>query len=366
MSRTRSCKAIRIAAILRERIAGGVPDSSFASARELGREFGVSRRTADRAVRLLADEGLLTRIPGAGTYLAGVKRLPRIICLQPGSAFSSLPSGSYGRYCWNLLSEELKHYRCECTFICVDDLYKRHFSTNLWKKYDGLLAHSVYSDIHSRQLIAEFPGPVAWVGPLFPLLPSGSQAIPDYMPALLKLLHLARREGMQYCHFCMHNRHFEALYREAADLSGFTKEVCRYHFLEKISLQNATALGMTLDADLRKTVFFCDSDELASGLYLAFRKRGVRVGDFQIVGSGNMESLGYRLLGDEAHLTTIAIDRKALVRAVLECFFKQIDSGSGNSLILRVPAQVVFRDSAFSGTGRKTGARQRKKSDIIA
>ena len=55
----------------------------FKSARETAQEFKVSRQTADRALRLLAEEGILTRIPGAGTWKNGVRKKFRIACTPP-------------------------------------------------------------------------------------------------------------------------------------------------------------------------------------------------------------------------------------------------------------------------------------------
>jgi GntR family transcriptional regulator len=61
----------RVAASLRERVTGGewVPGEALPSVRALAAEYGVSPPTVSRAVRVLADEGLLTVVPGWGTFV---------------------------------------------------------------------------------------------------------------------------------------------------------------------------------------------------------------------------------------------------------------------------------------------------------
>jgi len=62
---------VRIAASIRRRIVSGelAPGAPVPSVTTLVQEHGVSRITASHALQLLADEGLVERIPGLGYYV---------------------------------------------------------------------------------------------------------------------------------------------------------------------------------------------------------------------------------------------------------------------------------------------------------
>jgi GntR family transcriptional regulator len=68
----------QIARVLRTRIFHGLypPDALIPSENELGREFGVSRLTARKAIQELRHEGILVSRRGSGTYVA---RDPQIV-----------------------------------------------------------------------------------------------------------------------------------------------------------------------------------------------------------------------------------------------------------------------------------------------
>lgn len=60
---------VQLADILRARIASGAITSRLPSERDLQQEFGSAPMTVRKAVRLLADEGIVTTVAGRGSFV---------------------------------------------------------------------------------------------------------------------------------------------------------------------------------------------------------------------------------------------------------------------------------------------------------
>ena len=61
----------QLADILRERIASGDITGRLPSERELQQTYGTAPMTSRRAIRMLAEEGLVQTVPGRGTFVKG-------------------------------------------------------------------------------------------------------------------------------------------------------------------------------------------------------------------------------------------------------------------------------------------------------
>lgn len=86
---------VQLAAILREMIRSGQlsPGTPTPSGPALANEFGVSRYTADRALDLLASEGLVQRVAGIGTIVTCAVPATEVIQILPGTKVTArLPS----------------------------------------------------------------------------------------------------------------------------------------------------------------------------------------------------------------------------------------------------------------------------------
>ena len=74
--RLRADRALQVADVLRRQVLHGlVGDGLLPSETSLADEFGVSRNTVREALDLLREEGLVERVPGVGTVVAGSKYL---------------------------------------------------------------------------------------------------------------------------------------------------------------------------------------------------------------------------------------------------------------------------------------------------
>ncbi len=82
----------KIMEYIREEMRSGryAPGDRIPSENELSRMFGVSRLTASRAIEKLADEGLLVRIPGLGTFVSGMSDVEEEKLVYVGVAIDDL------------------------------------------------------------------------------------------------------------------------------------------------------------------------------------------------------------------------------------------------------------------------------------
>jgi DNA-binding GntR family transcriptional regulator len=62
---------VQLAALLRSQIGDGTITKRLPSAKTLSQEHGVSHITAERALVMLKNEGLITPVIGKGYYVAG-------------------------------------------------------------------------------------------------------------------------------------------------------------------------------------------------------------------------------------------------------------------------------------------------------
>ena len=68
----------QVAGILRDQITSGKiePRRPIPSIRTLCETYGIARATAGKAIRLLADEGLIRRVPGKGWFVTPQSERP--------------------------------------------------------------------------------------------------------------------------------------------------------------------------------------------------------------------------------------------------------------------------------------------------
>jgi GntR family transcriptional regulator len=86
----------QLAQLLRELIRSGdlVPGDRVPSEPQLARKYSVSRDTAQRALAMLADEGLITRRRGVGSIVASVELVTEVTA-RPGTRISArLPTSA--------------------------------------------------------------------------------------------------------------------------------------------------------------------------------------------------------------------------------------------------------------------------------
>lgn len=319
----------------------------FKSAREIAREFSVSRQTADRALRLLAEEGALVRRPGAGTWKTGRRKTFRIACIvnepflyYPLERYSDLPER------FRLLQDELEASRCEFEIFSIRVLRRQHFSPRLFTGYDALLADSDFNDPESRRLVTFFPGPKVWLAHDHPIQEPQNQVMSDFITGFVELFQEAQRRRISRLEIHLARPYFGDFITNALQLSGWQEKDYRFISCPGSGSQlSAYKAGLKMEVT-PDVMHVCDLDITACGFYEAFLDRGLKPGDFALSGVGNIESLGFLPFGT-ACITTLSTPRRETVHAAVSLLLEELHNKNDASRIIRCPAHPVFRASAF-------------------
>lgn len=100
------------------------------SEKELSEQYHVSRITSKKAVELLAEEGLVTRIPGKGTFVIEHQETPKALEVPAGSIAEK--KTSFGSYACN---------RC-----CAGRIRGGFWMPDAWKYRNGMPESGFWDD----------------------------------------------------------------------------------------------------------------------------------------------------------------------------------------------------------------------------
>lgn len=334
----------QIADDLRGKIDGGeLPVSGrIVSARQLAALYHCSHQTASSALNQLAEEGLIARKRGSGSWLRQKVVRPRIACLLGGNNFSDF---SMLPYLVKLLLLLLEKNQCDYRLFSLKELQAAHFSPRTFRDFDGLITDTRFSDPNSMQLIYEFDRPKLWPWPTFYQLAAGSQVIAEYVTAFHQVLRKARLRGIRKC-YLYYRTGFMDILRAAVTGSGW--DASQIEYVDQGACNTILAAckyGMNIPAGPEILHITC-ADMIAWGFFEAMLERGLKPGDFHITGLGNMEAQGFTPLG-APKLTTIDHPREPYLEMAIKMLCRQIREKSNVSEIIRIPGELVLRESAF-------------------
>ena len=337
--------AERIAGNLRAELSAdtGKSRGKLPSARNLAELYNCSHQTANSALNILANEGLIIRKHGSGSWQRQVKRRIRIACLLDDNNPSDFSTLSYLVKFLLLLLEK---NQCDYQLFSFSDLKSANFSPHIFRDFDGLITDTRYNDPYSKQLIYEFDRPKLWPWPTFYHLASGNQVVADYISAFVQILKKAKLWGIKKCCLYYRRNEFSDIMQAAVAGSGWDESAIEYISLGSLnSIMGACKYGMNIPAG-PDILHMTSADLIAWGFFEAMQERGLEPGDFHITGLGNMEAQGFVPLG-EPKLTTTHHPREPYLEMAVQMFCRQIREKSNISEIIRIPGEVILRESAF-------------------
>ena len=335
--------AVKIADQLRSELLNNCGEKIFWSSRKLAGSFNCSHYTVNAALNILASEGLLQRKRGAGSWQQQTVARPRIACLMDDNRVSSF---SMLQYLVKLLLLLLEKNQCDYQLFSFQDLKSANFSPHIFRNFDGLIIDTRFNDPNSRQLIYEFDRPKLWPWPTFYHLATGNQVVADYLSVFGLILKKAKLWGVKKCYMYHRKDDFYSIMRSAFDGSGWEKDQVEYIDLGNINtILAASKYAMNIPVG-PEILHITSADMIAWGFFEAMLERGLEPGDFHITGLGNMEGFGFTPLG-EPKLTTTHHPREPYLEMAVQMFCRQIREKSNVSEIIRIPGELILRESAF-------------------
>ncbi len=344
----RHTKAGEIAAelkrtLLRKELPSG---ARIPSVRNLVLRYGISSVTADKVLKILAEENFVCRIPKKGTFIKhNPPALPKIAFLCGENDFSQDPFIHSGiEYAYRTFSElDVIPER-----IPYSALLNGNSSEELLSRFNGLLLSYSYLDAKTLPLFRKFPGKIMVVSHYFRAEElSCSQVIPDLLPALSELAF--RTDLKSYRKIVI----LRATHRNALALDSILEK-----FLEQLSLRihdriiidpvtrNPVAAAYRFflknKTDFSNTLLISCSDFFSFGLRDAFTDNGQPMPD--ILGIDNLEDYEPPESGKK-FFTDIDKDYPKIFTVAARKLVEMVMNRDDLNYMITIPAKLILRDS---------------------
>lgn len=330
-------------ALLRKELPSG---TRIPSVRNLVLRYGISSVTADKVLKILAQEDFVSRIPKRGTFIKHTPPvLPKIAFFCGENDFAQDPFIHSGvEYAYRTFSElDVIPER-----IPYSALLNGKASEELLARFNGLLLSYSYLDAKTLPLFRKFPGKIMVLSHYFPADElSCSQVIPDLLPALSELVR--RTDLRSYRKIVI----LRADHRNALALDSILEK-----FLEQLSLRihdrividpitrNPVAAAyryfLKNETDFSNTLLISCSDFFSLGLRDAFTDRGVPMPD--ILGIDNLEDYEPPENGKK-FFTDIDKDYPKIFTVAARKLVEMIMNRDDLNYTITIPAKLILRDS---------------------
>lgn len=349
--------ANKIATELREMILGKrlKIDEPLVSVRTLAQSYGVALKTADRALNQLAEEGLIYRRQGSGSFVKNTEKRQRVIGLVVVLNPVLEEELVYDK--WSLLKYKcdtniIKYFEDKGFVVRVISYHELAISSGMRNKssLDGLDGVLVSGARHSPKVMAALgncPVPVVIYGTEYPV-PNFSYSVPDYNVALKDLFKRFDIDAFDGC-LMFHEKHDNAIVRKktffaAALRAGFSQSALAGVVVEVSSCYRTVT---NLLDRLRGKLIISSSDYLSEHIVYALRDAGLEPGiDMELVSFDGFESQGFAPF-DEPTLTAIEFPLNGIRDAAAKLLETKMDNDDGCQHIVKVPSKLTIRRSAL-------------------
>ncbi len=330
-------------ALLRKELPSG---TRIPSVRNLVLRYGISSVTADKVLKILAQEDFVSRIPKRGTFIKHTPPvLPKVGFLCGESDFVHDPFLQTGvEYAYKTFSGlDVIPER-----IPYSALLNGKASEELLSRFNGLLLSYTYLDSKTISLFQKFTGKIMIVSHYFPADEiSCSQVIPDLLPALSEFA--LRTDLKSYRKVVI----LRATHNNALALDEVLEKFLRSHSIPvhtRIVIESLTRnpVGAAYryflknETDFSNTLLISCSDFFSMGLRDAFTDNGRPMPD--ILGIDNLEDYEPPENGKK-FFTGIDKNYPKIFTVAARKLVEMIMTRDELNYTVTIPARLILRDS---------------------
>ena len=341
--------------IFRDKLRAG---EQLESNSELARRFGVSTLTADRAVRLLVNEGLVYRKQGVGTFIAE-RNAPnkRPVC-RIGVADAIFPAAPEWQSAMGIRTRSGIQYfyskQCEVKMLDYPTVCDPERFAEAAAGLDGILAAAEFIDPVSLGNFKKFSMPIVVSNleeekdiPFHQVILDNRSGIREAVEKIIRkdypeivIVYEGHPNGLRR----------KKMFEECMVSAGYSPDRIRSYGVETDALRNGIPsyrLGLKLCPKIKGKFLFSTSDVVSFSMLEAFLEKGLKAGeDFQLLSYDNLEDYEYRPY-KSPYLTTIDAPKVRQAERAAELLLEQIRRKSDETVIIRIPTRLVIRKTAF-------------------
>jgi len=330
-------------ALLRKELPSG---ARIPSVRSLVLRYGISSVTADKVLKILAQEDFVSRIPKRGTFIKhNPPVLPKVAFFCGENDLSHDP----------LLQTGVEHvYK---TFSELDVIPERipysallngNSSEELLSRFNGLLLSYSYIDPKTLPLFRKFPGKIMVLGHYFRADElSCSQVIPDILPALSELA--LRTDLKSYRKIVIlraaHNNALaldDILEKFLGNYSIPVHDRIVIEYTNRNPVAAAYRYFLKNETDFSKTLLISCSDFFSMGLRDAFTDNGRPMPD--VLGIDNLEDYEPPENGKK-FFTGIDKNYPKIFTVAARKLVEMVMTRDELNYTITIPAKLILRDS---------------------
>jgi len=329
------------------------PNDKFLSEAELGKKFNVYRQTVRRALEILENQGLITRVQGSGTYISGlrehhhVKTGKRSMIIGVISTYlDNYIFPSIVRGVESVLSKDGYAIQLSSTNNSVDMEF-RSLQSMLERQVDGLIISPTRSALPCVNLdlyhtIIKSGIPIVFINSCYSELSVPFVALDDVKAGYLAAQHLLSKGHRNISGIFSHiNRqgHLRYLgYAKALSEYGISVREEYIFWYSKENLNQILTGNPFMESLNTCTAAVCFNDHLALTLIDHLRQIGKKVPeDLSLVGIDNSE------LAKVVSLTSIVHPSEELGQAAANLLLSMINGADGKNILF--PPHLQIRDS---------------------